>query len=36
MPGVDYFELQSIKLLLIARVMDEITSIEQYKKGMFA
>lgn len=31
MPEVDYFELQSIKLLPTARARDEIPSIEQYK-----
>lgn len=34
MPEVDYFEWHSIKLLPIARVMGEIPSIEQYKKGI--
>lgn len=34
MPKVDYFELQTIKLLPIARAMDERANIEQYKKGI--
>lgn len=34
MTEVDYFELQLIKLVFIARVTGEIASMEQYKKGI--